>query len=146
MKVILLAKVPGLGNVDDVKDVADGYAKNLLFPKHLAVQASAKALNEIALHKNRLAKEEERDLQEAQNMATKLDGMELRFSEKVNDKGMLYSAVNGQKISDKLAGLGYPVDKKQIIVSQIKTTGEFGAKIKFRHGLEASVRIIVSAQ
>ena len=72
--------------------------------------------------------------------------MEFRFTEKVNDKGLLYSAVNAQKISDKLAGSGYPIDKKQIIVSQIKTIGVFGAKIKFRHGLEANVRIIVSAQ
>ncbi|MBU0545882.1 50S ribosomal protein L9 [Patescibacteria group bacterium] len=146
MKVILLGKVPGLGNVDDVKDVADGYAKNFLFPKHLAVQASAKALNEIVAQKNRLAKEEEKDLHEAQSTASKLDGAELKFTEKVNNKGLLYSAVNAQKISEKLVSLGYSIDKKQIIVPQIKTIGEFSAKIRFRHGLETSIRVIVSAK
>lgn len=146
MKVILLQKVSGLGNVDDIKDVADGYAANFLFPKHLAVQASAKAVNALEAHKKRLAKEEESDLREVQGLATKIDGMEFQFSEKVNDKGLLYSAVNSQKIAEQMVKQGFAVDKKQIKVDQIKTSGEFSAKIKFRHGLEANVRIIVSAK
>jgi len=58
MKVILLQKVPGIGDIDDVKEVADGYAKNFLFPRHLAVQASASAVAQVSAHKKKLAKKQ----------------------------------------------------------------------------------------
>jgi len=144
MKVILMQKVPGLGEIDAVKDVADGYAQNFLFPRHLAVQASAKAIADLEAHKNKQAKEDGRDLQEQQNLATKLDGISLNFQEKANDKGLLYSAVTAQKVSEALLKLGHRVDKKQINVPQIKKTGDYKGKIKFRHGLEAEIGLTVS--
>lgn len=144
MKVILLQKVLGLGNADEIKEVKDGYAVNFLFPRHLAVQASPGALSELSAQKNKKVREEERDLREQQNLATKLDGIELKFIEKANEKGLLYSAVGGQKISEALAKIGYAVDKKQIEVPVIKSVGEYAGKIKFRHGLEAGIGITVS--
>ena len=144
MKVILLSKIAGLGEIDAVKDVADGYAQNFLFPRHLAVQASPKAIADLEAHKNKQAKEDGRDLQEQQNLATKLDGLSLNFKEKANDKGLLYSAVTAQKVAEALVKLGNKVDKKQISVPQIKKVGDYKAKIKFRHGLEADISLVVS--
>jgi len=144
MKVILLSKIAGLGEIDAVKDVADGYAQNFLFPRHLAVQASPKAIADLEAHKNKQAKEDGRDLLEQQNLASKLDGFVLNFKEKANDKGLLYSAVNAQKVSEALLKSGYKVDKKQISVPQIKKTGDYKGKIKFRHGLEADISLTVS--
>lgn len=146
MKVILLAKVAGLGNIDDVKDVADGYAMNFLFPRHLAVQASKSAITELDAQRKKKAKEEENDLREQQSLADRLDGLELKFTDKVSDKGQLYSAITAQKIAERLALMKLSVDKKQITVPPIKAAGEFNARVKFRHGLSAKVRIIVSAQ
>ncbi len=144
MKVILLQNVPSLGKMDDVKDVSDGYAVNFLFPKHLAVQASPKAMADLTAHKKKLAKDEERDLREQQSLAALLDGVELKFVEKANDKGLLYSAVSAQKIADAFKKRKQNIDKKQIEVPNIKKVGEYIGKIKFRHGLEASFNVIVS--
>ncbi len=145
MKVILLQKVVGLGNPDDIKEVNDGYAVNFLFPKHLAVQASKKAINNLAVQKKKTAKEAENDLRLQQSMADRLDGLEIKFKESVNGKNQLYSAVGAQKISEKLQQLGFAVEKKQIEVALIKAVGDYKAKIKFRHGLESNISIVVSA-
>ena len=72
MKVVLLAKVPGLGDMDDIKDVADGYAVNFLFPRNLAVIASPKALEKIEKQKQKKKRDEEKDLREQQSLAGKL--------------------------------------------------------------------------
>jgi len=146
MKVILLQKVAGLGEMDAVKEVADGYAQNFLFPRHLAVQASAKSLADLEAHRKKQVREEERDLKNQQKLAVKLDGLNFDFKEKANENGLLYSAVTAQKMSEALLKLGYSVDKKQIELPPIKKVGEYKGKIKFRHGLEAEVGITVYAQ
>ena len=86
MKVILLRSVPGLGDIDDVKEVAEGYARNFLFPKHLAVQASAKASNELVARKKKEVRQAEQDLSEQQNLAQRIDGLELEIKEKAMKK------------------------------------------------------------
>jgi len=146
MKVILLSKVAGLGEIDAIKEVADGYAQNYLFPRHLAVQASPKALADIEAHKKRLAKEDSQDLKDQQNLASNLDGVSIEFKEKANENGLLYSAVTAQKVAERLSKLGHHVDKKQIILPQIKKVGEYKGKIKFRHGLEAEIGLTISKQ
>ncbi|MDO8499441.1 MAG: 50S ribosomal protein L9 [bacterium] len=143
MKVILLQKVQGLGNIDDIKEVSDGYAVNFLFPRHLAVPASAKSLSEVAAHKNKRAKDQESDLRSQQSLADRLDGLEIKFSATTTDKGLLYSAVTASKIAERLQQMGFVVDKKKIAVGAIKTLGEFPAKVKFPHGLEAGLNIVV---
>lgn len=144
MKVILLQDVPGLGKADAIKEVAEGYARNFLFPKHLAVQASNQAMANLAAHQNKLAKAAEQDLHSMQQTAERLDGLEIFFKEKASEKNMLYSAINATKVADKLLAMGYMVNKKQILLEPIKAVGEFGAKVKFPHGLEAELKIIVS--
>ncbi len=143
MKVILLQNIDGLGKVDEVKEVKDGYALNFLFPRHLAVTASAASLRALDEQKQKRSKEEERDLKNQQRLASKLDGFEVKFLEKGNEKGALYSAVGPQKIAKKLAAAGYGIDKNQIEISPIKEAGEFKGRIKFRHGLDAGITAVV---
>ena len=145
MKVILLQKVPGIGDVEEVKDVADGYARNFLFPRHLAVQASPRALAEMKAEQKRRSKVEEKDLQDQQKLAEHLDGFSLSFKEKASDKGVLYAAINSTRIAEELNKKGFAVQKNQVMASTIKTPGEYDVTIKLRHGLEASVHISVSA-
>lgn len=146
MKVILLQKVAGLGEADTIKDVADGYALNFLFPRHLAVPATPKAVRDMTEHKQKEARDAERELQTEQKLAGKIDGLELEFKEKVSEGGALFSGIGPQKVVERLKELGYDMDKKQIAMEHIKSTGRFEAKIKFGHGLEAMVVIIISAQ
>ncbi|MCX6782081.1 MAG: 50S ribosomal protein L9 [Candidatus Magasanikbacteria bacterium] len=145
MKVILLAKVAGLGEIDDIKEVAEGYAVNFLFPRHLAVLASTKSVSELNADKRRKAKEEETDLKTQQSMASRLDGLPVTFTEKTNEAGFLYAGVGAQKIFDSLKKLGFEIDKNRISVNLIKEPGEYSATIKLRHGLEAKIHVIVNS-
>ncbi len=145
MKVILLQKVPGIGDVDELKEVADGYARNFLFPHHLAVQASVSAVAQVSAHKKKLMKDAENDLQEQQSLADRLDGMVIEIKEKASDKGLLYAAVGPQRLVDELKKRGVVILKTQIVMKPIKEAGEFQATVRLRHGLEANVNIIVSA-
>jgi len=145
MKVILLQNVPGLGKADEVKNVADGYARNFLFPKHLAVQSTAAAIATIEAQKKKKSKDELKDLQKQQSLAEKLDGLEVMFTEKASESGQLYAAVSAAKISEALKKMGYEVDKDLILINKpIKEAGEFEVAVKLRHGLEAKLDIIVS--
>ncbi|MFA5062115.1 MAG: 50S ribosomal protein L9 [Patescibacteria group bacterium] len=146
MKVILIQNVPGLGKINEVKDVADGYARNFLFAKNLAVPATKKIMVDLQAKSTKEAKDHEKDLREQQELAEKLDGWETELKEKVSDGGSLYAAVGPQKVSEILKKSGFSVDKNQIVMKPIKEAGEFKAKIKFRHGLEADIIIIVSAK
>jgi len=144
MKVILLEKVTGLGDVDAIKDVADGYAVNFLFPRHLAVLASPRAMADLKAAQHRKEKEAETDLREMQSLASRLDGLALTLTEKTNDAGFLYAAVGSQKIADTLKSKGFDISKNQIIVKPLKETGEFPVLVKLRHGLEAKLSIIIN--
>ena len=146
MKVILLQNVAGIGKTDEIKEVADGYARNFLFPKNLAIQASPQQIGLIAAKKGRLAKEAERELSEQQSLAARLDGLELELKEKVNDKGLLYAAVGPQQVMEKLKQLKFEVAKENFDFKPIKNTGEYLVVLKFRHGLEAEIKLIIVPQ
>ena len=146
MKVILLQKVDGCGQADEVKEVADGYARNFLFPRHLAVLASPQAVRDLELRTRRLARDAEKDLHEQQRLAEQVDGLEIEFKVKVSSKGLLYAAVGAEQIAKELQGKKFMVTKNQIHLAPIKEPGAYPAKIKFRHGLEAEVTVIVSVE
>jgi len=142
MKVILLAKIAGLGQPDDIKEVADGYAVNFLFPRHLAVQASEKAVKNLTVAKSKKAKLLERDLIEQQSLASRLDGLTISIKEKANEGGLFYAAIGSQKIFDALKKLDLDVEKNNIMAKAIKEAGEYDVLIKLRHGLEAKIHLI----
>lgn len=142
MKVVLLKKVPGLGNSDEIKDVAEGYARNFLFPKHLAVQASDKAVAEIDARHRRLAKEVEQDLKNAQHLAERVDGAEVELKEKANEAGVLYAAVTVAKIAAQLRMMGFAVSPEHIVLKKpLKEVGTASVKLRFGHGLEAEISV-----
>ncbi len=144
MKVLILHDIPELGRTDEIKEVAEGYARNFLFPRHLAIQVSPKILEAVALRQRQKAKAAKRDLYESEQLAGKIDGLEIELKEKANKENVLYAAVTAQKVATALAERGFKVDKTQIIMNPIKEIGEYPARIKFRHGLEAEIRVLVN--
>lgn len=146
MKVILIADVPGLGRVDDIKDVSDGYAANFLFPRHLAVLASAKAVKALSDGRRRKEKEAEHELRDLQSLASRIEGLPLQFTEKINEAGLLYAAVGPQKIADALNGMGFTVTKNQILAKPFKEPGEYEVVVKLKHGLEAKINLTISPE
>ncbi|OGH91359.1 MAG: 50S ribosomal protein L9 [Candidatus Magasanikbacteria bacterium RIFOXYD2_FULL_39_9] len=143
MRVILIQNVPGLGKIDDIKEASEGYSRNFLFAKNLAIPATAKALQEVEARRNRQVKDLEQDLRGQQSLADKLDGFEINIKEKVSASGALYASVGPQKISEMLAKSGFKIDKNQIIIKPVKEVGEYKATIKFAHGLEAEIIVNV---
>lgn len=144
MKVILIQNVPKLGKIDDIKEVSEGYARNFLFAKNLAMPATSQMLMDIKGRQNKIKKSSEEKLQVEQGIATKLDGRELVLKEKTNATGALYAAVGPQKIVEALKKAGFTIDKNQVQVPAIKQVGQYRAKIKFSFGLEAEVSILVT--
>jgi large subunit ribosomal protein L9 len=143
MKVVLLQDVKGIGKTDEIKEVAEGYARNFLFPKHLAVQALEKNIQELNNRKHKEAKEAERDLYDQQSLADRLGNLEFSLKEKASEAGILYAAVGPQRILQELTKRGYKIEKNQIENKIIKKAGEYEIKIKLRHGLEAKIVIKV---
>ncbi len=146
MKVILLEDVEKVGKQYEVKEVADGFARNFLFPKELAKVATNEAVewaNDLrALEDEKAAKE----LEKVGDTASELEGIEVEIMVKVGDKGQLFEKIDTKDVAEKLKEMGYEVTKKQVEMEPIEDLGEYEAKVEFKHGLEAEIKVIVSEE
>ena len=144
MKIILLQNVEDVGKKYEVKEVKDGFARNFLIPQNLAKPATKPALKWLDSQKEVIEKEVEEELKRVQDMASKLDDLEVSIALKVGDEGQLFESVNVQKITEKLKEMGFEVKKSQIDLKEpIKQTGEFTVKINLEHNLEAEINLII---
>ncbi|MDD4625305.1 MAG: 50S ribosomal protein L9 [Candidatus Pacebacteria bacterium] len=147
MKVILLEDIENLGKKYDVKDVADGFARNSLLPKKLVKIADESSLKWLESQKENMEKEAEEQLKQVQEMASKLDGYEVVIEVPVGEEGQLFSSISAQKIADKVGEMGLKIKKSQIELAEpIKEQGEYPLKIKLDHNLEAEIKVIVAAE
>jgi large subunit ribosomal protein L9 len=147
MKVILLQNVEDLGKKYEVKEVKDGYAQNFLLPEKLAKPATKEALKWLEDQKEVISKEAEEDLKKAQELASKIDGLELTIAVKVGDEGQMFESVNSQKIVEKLKESGFEVKKSQVILENpIKELGEFPIKLNLDHNLEVEIKVIITEE
>lgn len=145
MRVILLQDIENLGKKYEIKEVADGYAKNFLIPKKLAKPATKEALKWVEKQKEMEAQKAEEELKKIQEIASKIDGLEITIPVKVGSEGQLFESVTAQKIVEKLKEFGFEIKKKQIELKKpIKELGEFPVKIHFDHNLEAEIVVIVT--
>ena len=146
MKVILLEDVENLGRKWDIKEVADGYARNLLIPKKLVKPATEKEVEEAEKMQAAAEAKAQKELESVEKLASKLDGYELKISVSVGDEGQLYSQVSVTQVSSALAEAGFKVSSKYIKIKEpIKELGEFPVTIEFDHGLEVEIQVIVEA-
>ena len=144
MNVILLKDVEELGKRGDVKSVADGYDRNFLFAKNLAKPATKQTLKELEVEKELEAQIAEQELKKIEGIVSQIDGLEIELTEKMDEGGKLYGAINEVKIAKILKDKGLDIKKKQIKIPQpIKAVGEYPVTITFDHGLEAEIKIII---
>lgn len=145
MKVILLKDVKGSGKAGDTLNVADGYARNFLIGKGLAVEATAKNINDLAGKK--ASQQHKIDVETADNkaIAEKIGDKEVVIKAKAGQGGKLFGAVTASAVSDALkAQYDVNVEKKKInLNTEIKAFGDFTAAIKLTHGVSCSVKIKV---
>lgn len=145
MKVILLSDVKGLGKTDDIVEVSDGYARNFLFKKNVALEATPSNLNTIKNRKGAIAEKARRDLEEAKVAGAGLAGKRIILSMKTGEGGRLYGSVTAGDIADALEKQGFKADKKNITMkSPMKTTGEYEAVVKLHS--EVTVSIVVEVR
>ena len=145
MKVILLQYVKGSGKKGELVNVSDGYARNFLFPKKLAREANAQAMNEL---KNAEAAKEHHaavELANAKEAAAKIEGKTVKVVGKAGQGGKLFGAVTGAVVADAVkAQYSQNVDKKKIVLeSEIKSFGDFTATVKMSQGVSYSLKIKV---
>ncbi len=145
MKVILTADVKGQGKKDQIVNVSDGYARNFLFPKKLAIPADAGAVNDI---KNKeAAKQHKLDVEKknAEEIAAKLENIVLRFAYAAGPDKRLYGSVTSKEIADELKKVhGIEVDKRKITLPvPIKSFGTFQADVRLFTDVNGKIHIEV---
>ena len=146
MKVILLADVKILGKADDIVEVNDGYARNFLFKKKLALEATPTNLNAIKLKKGSLAEKSRRELIAAQEAGRTLAGQNITLEMKSGEGGRLYGAVTAMDVAAALEKKGYKIDKKQIsIKNPIKMIGSCEVGLKLHPEVSVNITVDVVA-
>lgn len=145
MKVILTADVKGQGKKGELVNVSDGYARNFLFPKKLAIEADSAAMSELKNRESAAAHHKQEEIDAAKALAAKLEGQKVVIHAKAGSQGKLFGAVTSKEISAELSkSLGVTIDKKKMNVADIKNFGEYTAEIRLYVGITA--KIIVSVE
>lgn len=146
MKVILLKDVDGLGSRGSVKEVKDGYARNYLLPRGVAVEATDGNLRALEGRRQAVADRVRREQLEAEKLATGLGKIVVEIPARGGEGGRLFGAVTAQDIADALAARGYEVSKRQVELDEpIKAAGFFKVPVRVGQGIVAHVDINIIA-
>ncbi len=147
MKVVLLQDVPGLGQKNEVKNAAGGYARNFLFPRGLAKPATETTLKELSALKDRQEREKSQEYENFKALAEKLNSLVLTFKVKVGEKGRAFGSVTAVKIRDALKKEGIRVAKEWVVLEEpIKTAGEKTVEVKFPMGVRGKIKVVFEAE
>jgi large subunit ribosomal protein L9 len=145
MKVILLENVKGVGKKDDIINANDGYARNYLLPKKLAVEANAKNLANLKSKQSSNAFRRNEDKKKAEEIKEKIEKIFLKIEVKAGENGKIFGGVTSKEISDELKKqYNIEVDKKKIELKEtIKTIGVFDINIKLFEGVNANLKLTI---
>ncbi|PIY19853.1 50S ribosomal protein L9 [Candidatus Desantisbacteria bacterium CG_4_10_14_3_um_filter_40_18] len=146
MNVILKKDVPGLGKAGDVKTVAEGYAKNFLFPKDLVLLATTSNIKSLEDKKKQVASFAAKEKSTAIDFAERLKGLTLTVKKKAGEGEKLFGSVSTDDIVNALMRHKLKVEKKMINHDPIKSLGEHTASIKLYQGISATVKIMVERE
>ncbi len=146
MKVILLQDVQGLGVRGVVKEVKEGYARNYLYPRGLAVEATVGNLHAHQRHQQATEQRVQREQDETRKLAAALEQTVIELRVKGGEDGRLFGSVTASDIAQALAGRGFAITKKQIELDEpIKTAGFYAVPVRVGQGVVARVELNVTA-
>ena len=147
MKVLLIKDVYNLGRAGEVKKVADGYARNFLLPKRMAVPASVGAMKQIEKIEAAAAKQRELLNEEMSGLAEQIAALELSFKAKVGDTGKLYGSITTQTIIDAVnEKLKVNLDRHQIETQPLREVGEHQVRIRLTFDLVPELKVFVESE
>lgn len=143
MKVILLIDVPKIGKKDDVLDLKDGFAHNVLISRGKAVLATPQALSQLEAKKAKRQREREEENKTFEALVSEINNKKITIKAKANDKGVLFKSVTARDVSDAIKKLtGEHIDDKYLVMEHIKSTGKHSVILR-KGNLEGKCEIIV---
>ncbi len=145
MKVILKQDVKSLGKKGELVNASDGYARNFLFPKGLAVEANASAMNDFNNKESAKKFHKAEEIKAAQELADKLEGKTFKLTAKAGSNGKLFGSVTSKDVSKKIKeDLNTDIDKRKIVMQDIKSFGTVQAEVKVYQGISAKIFVQVT--
>ena len=144
MKVVLTADVKGKGKAGELINVSDGYARNFLFPKNLAIEANNSAMSELKSREEAKAHHIAVEKQEASDAAAKLNGKDIVIHAKAGASGKLFGAITSKEVAAEIKKTtGIDIDRKKIVMKDIKSFGEYSVEVKLYTGISAQMNVKV---
>lgn len=144
MKAILLQDVKKLGKKGDVIEVSDGYARNFLFPKKLAEEATGNSLHILNTKKENERKQRLAEIEAAQKLATELKGKEIEIIAKAGENGKLFGAITNKDIAAEInKKFNLKIDKKKIVMDTIKVVGGYNIEVKLYPEVSTKMKVII---
>lgn len=142
MKVILLQDVKKMGKKGDVIEASDGYARNYLFPRKLAEEATANALHVVNAKKENERKKKLAELEAAQKLAAELKGKEVTINAKAGDNGRLFGAITNKDVAEVInSEFNLSIDKKKVVVNTIKVAGTYEVEVKLYPEVSTKMKV-----
>lgn len=147
MEVILREDIPHLGHIGDLVKVKDGYARNYLLPRGLALIADKRNIGQLEHQKRIMADKRERALRSAQTEAEKLKSLRLVIKARAGEEEKLYGSVTNIDVDKALSAQGFSIDRRRIRMDEpIKKLGEYRIPVHLGVGVDAEVTVVVEAE
>ncbi len=147
MEVILREDVSNLGHRGDVVKVADGYGRNFLLPKNLAMEATPANKAVIEQMKASAVRRSAKEKAEAEQLVTQLNAVSLAFTRRVGENDHLFGSVTSADIAQELASQGFNIDRRKVQLEEpLKSTGEFHVPVKLHREVTAHIAVTVKGE
>ena len=145
MKVILKADIKGVGKKNEIINASDGYVRNFLFPKNLAVEANAENMSKLQAQKEATQFKKDTEKEEAKKIAQKLENIMVRITVKAGENGKIFGGVSSKEIAENLeAQHKIKIDKKKIELKEnIKALGVYDVQVKLFEGVIGKIKVDV---
>ena len=146
MEIILLTDIANLGHKDDIVDVKQGYGRNYLIPQGYAILATPSATKVVAENLRQRAHKEAKLKAEAEEIAAQLAEVKLTIGAKTSSTGKIFGSVNSIMISESLKEKGFDIDRKKIVLKDVKEIGTYTALIKLHREVKVDVEFEVVSE
>ncbi len=147
MKIILMDDVPALGRRGEIRDVANGYARNFLLPKKLAVPATPGNVQNLEHLKRQRERAEQKVRDTAQAAAERIGGLTLAIATRASEDGRLFGSVSAQDVVAFLERNQIPVERRRVLLEEpIKALGEYQVPIRLHHDVTATLKVTVTRE
>tara|TARA_B100001996_G_scaffold369044_1_gene342100 strand:+ start:517 stop:960 length:444 start_codon:yes stop_codon:yes gene_type:complete len=144
VQIILLESLSKLGKAGDIVSVKDGYANNFLIPEKKAIVANKKNKDELDGKMAEINANNQKKIDDAQSIKTKIDGTDINIVSESNDQGALYGAITQKQIVEILQSKGVEIKPDMVILTPIKSIGEFDVTIRLYEEVESQIKVLVT--